>query len=41
MVVETQGDPQMVMEAFSSEAHIFCLLVFLQVSTISDFFFNF
>ena len=39
MVVETQGDPRMVMEAFFSEAHIFFLLVFLQVSAISELFF--
>ena len=41
MVVETQGDSRMVMEAFSSGAHIFCLLVFLQVLAIFEFFFEF
>jgi len=41
MVVETQGDPRMVMKAFSSEAHIFCFLVFLQVLAILEFFFKF
>jgi len=41
MVVETQVYQRMVTEAFSNEAHIFCLLMFLQVSAIYEFFFNF